>query len=49
MTNLTTAVTAVFGWAGDAIGFITNEPILLVSVAIFCVGAGIGLVKRVLR
>lgn len=48
MENLGTAITSVWDYAQSAIEFIIGQPILLIGVAIFCVGAGIGLVKRVL-
>lgn len=46
LTNLGTAVTQVLTWMGDTLETITSNPILLVSFAIFVVGAGIGLAKR---
>ena len=44
--NLGTVVTWVIGQVGDVMDVVVQNPILLISVGIFVVGAAIGLFKR---
>lgn len=45
---LGTAVTQILTWMGNTVTQITSTPILLVPVAIFVVGACIGLASRLI-
>lgn len=46
--NLSTAVTTILGWVGSTVTTISSNPLLLISLAIFIIGACIGLAKRLM-
>ena len=46
LTSLGTVATAVIGYAGDAAGFIVSQPLTLIPLGVFILGAGFGIVKR---
>ena len=48
MENLSTAISFIWTQFDSMAQTITSQPILLVPVAIFCAGAAIGLVKRLI-
>lgn len=48
MTSLGTLFTTFTGWMGDLVEVIVAQPILLLPVGIFCVGAVIGLASRLI-
>lgn len=48
MEVLGTVVTAVMGYMGELVDIIVAEPLLLIPVGIFLVGASIGLAKRLI-
>lgn len=48
LTTLGTVFTQILTWAKDFLTFVSGEPILLIGLAIFCVGASIGIVRRML-
>lgn len=48
MTSLQTLFTTFTGWMGDLVEVIIAQPILLLPVGIFCVGAVIGLASRLI-
>ena len=49
MDNLTSVVTAIWGMITTGFATITSEPLLLIGLGIFVVGAVIGLVYRMMR
>lgn len=48
MESLSTLFTTFTGWMGDLVSTIVGQPLLLIPVGIFCVGAVIGLAKRLI-
>lgn len=48
LTTLQTVFTAILQWGKDFLAFVSEEPLLLIGVAIFCVGATIGIVRRMI-
>jgi len=48
MTNLGTVFTQITTWMSSMISTITGEPILLIGLGIFVVGAVIGLCRRLI-
>lgn len=49
ITAISTVVTAAFTWAGEAVTFITGNPLILLMFVIPLVGLGIGFVKRLVN
>lgn len=49
MTNLTSVLTSIWGWITTALATITSDPILLIGLGIFVVGAIIGLTYRLIH
>lgn len=48
-TGLGTALTAVWGYIGDAISFANDNPVVWAGAAFGIAGAAIGLLKRAVR
>ena len=48
MTNLGTVFTTITGWMGSIVTTITSDPLYLLPVGIFVVGAVIGLASRLI-
>lgn len=48
MTTLGTIFTQIMTWVGDLVTTISGEPLLLLPVGIFVVGAVIGLASRLI-
>ena len=48
MENVTSAVTAIFGWLSTAATTITGNEVLCIGIALTCVGGAIGLFKSAL-
>lgn len=48
LTALGTIFTQVMSWVGDLVSTIADEPLLLLPVGIFVVGAVIGLASRLI-
>lgn len=50
LTTLGTVVTAATGWMSSVVSTMVSEgnEIMLVGLGIFCVGAGIGLARRII-
>lgn len=48
MTALGTIFTQIMSWVGDLVSTIADEPLLLLPVGIFVVGAVIGLAGRLI-
>lgn len=48
MESLATLFTTFTGWMGDLVDVIIAQPLLLLPVGIFCVGAVIGLAGRLI-
>ena len=48
LTALGTAVTQILTWMGNTVNQIASDPLLLIPVAIFVVGACIGLASRLI-
>lgn len=46
LTGISTVVTAVVGWFGDAITVFNGHPVMWVPVGFGILGASIGLVRR---
>lgn len=46
ITTIGLVVTGAFVWAGEAVEFITENPLILLMFVIPLVGLGIGFVKR---
>lgn len=49
MENLTSVLTAIWGWITTALITVTSSPILLIGLGIFVAGAVIGLVYRLIH
>lgn len=49
MTNLGTLFTQFTGWMSSIVSTITSNPLLMLSLGIFVVGAVIGLAYRLIR
>lgn len=49
MENLTSVLTAIWGWITTALTTVTSSPILLLGLGIFVAGAVIGLVYRLIH
>ena len=49
LTGLGTVFTQLMTWLGEIVTTIASNPLLLVSVGIFVVGATIGLASRLIR
>lgn len=49
LEGLTTVFTQLMTWLGTLVTTIASNPLLLVSVGIFAVGAVIGLASRLIR
>lgn len=49
LTNVGSVVTAITGFFADVLELFSNEPILLLPLGIFVIGAVIGLVSRMIR
>lgn len=49
MENLTSVLTAIWGWITTALTTVTSSPILLIGLGIFVAGAVIGLVYRLIH
>lgn len=50
LSTITEIVTAVFGWVGQAITFVTDNPVILIMlVGIMFTGAAVGLLMRFFR
>jgi hypothetical protein len=47
--EVSTVVTAAFGWAGEAVEFIVANPLVMLFVALPIVGLGIGFLMRLVR
>ena len=48
ITDLSTVVTAIFGWIGTVCSTITSTPLLLLTVGFLVLGGAIGMVGRLL-
>lgn len=48
MTNIGTVFTQFMTWMGELVTTISGNVLLLLPVGIFCVGASIGLAKRLI-
>ncbi len=48
ITDLSTVVTAIFGWIGTVCTTITSTPLLLLTVGFLVLGGAIGMVGRLL-
>lgn len=48
ITDLSTVVTGVLGWVGDAVDTIVGEPYLLLTTGVLMLGAAIGIIGRLL-
>lgn len=48
MTSLSTIFTQIMTWVGSLVSTISSEPLLLLPVGIFVVGAVIGLASRLI-
>ena len=48
METLGTVITEIMGYMSEMITTISSQPLLLISVGIFLVGAAIGLAKRLI-
>lgn len=48
LETLGTAITEIVGYMGDVVTYMLTQPILLIPVAIFVVGACIGLAGRLI-
>ena len=48
MTNLGVVFTQITTWMGSIVSTITSDPLYLIPVGIFCVGAVIGLASRLI-
>lgn len=48
MTTLGTIFTQIMDWVGDLVTTISSQPLLLLPVGIFVVGAVIGLASRLI-
>lgn len=49
MTSLGTVFTQFMTWIGELYNIIVAHPILMLTLGIFCVGAAIGLIFRLIR
>ena len=49
LSSLQTAVTFIVDQFGTLVDTISDTPILLVGLGVFCVGAAIGLAKRLIN
>lgn len=49
LTGLGTVVTQLFTWIGSLVTTIENNPLLLIPIGIFVLGAVIGLGQRLIR
>lgn len=49
MTNLGTTFSQILSWVTDMLGVIFSNPVLMIGLAIFIVGAVIALVYRMVR
>ena len=49
LSTVSAIVTAGFTWAGQAVTFITSNPLVLLFVALPLVGLGIGFLTRLIR
>lgn len=50
LSFLGTLVTAVIGWMGEVLTFITDNPVILVPMLVFFITGGVvALVQRVMR
>lgn len=49
MTSLGTVFTQFMTWIGELYNIIVSHPILMLTLGIFCVGAAIGLIFRLIR
>lgn len=48
LDGVTQAITSILSWVGNLVTTISSQPLLLLTVGIFCVGAVIGLAKRLI-
>lgn len=48
LTTLGTIFTQIMTWVGSLVTTIASQPLLLIPVGIFCVGAVIGLAARLI-
>jgi len=48
ITTVTSVVTAAFGWAGQAVTFVVENPLVGIFVMLPLVGLGIGFFKRII-
>lgn len=48
MTTLGTLFTTISGWMGTVANTIAGNTLMLLPIGIFCVGAAIGLIRRLL-
>ena len=49
ITNLSTLFTTFTGWVQSIVATITSDPVLMLGLGIFVVGAVIGLAYRLIR
>lgn len=49
LTMIGLVVTEAFSWAGEAVTFITAQPLVMLFVGLPIVGLGIGFVMRLVR
>ena len=49
LTNLSTLFTTFTGWVASIVSTITSDPVLMLGLGIFVVGAVIGLAYRLIR
>lgn len=49
ITDIGLIVTGAFGWAGEAVDFITSNPLVMLFIGLPVVGLGIGFLMRLVR
>lgn len=50
LETLGSIVTAVIGWLGSVLGFITDNPVIIVPMLMFfVVGGCVGIIQRLMR
>lgn len=49
ITDIGLIVTGAFTWAGEAVGFVTDNPLVMLFVGLPVVGLGIGFFMRMVR
>lgn len=48
LTGIGTLFTTFTGWMGDIVSTMASNPVLMIPIGIFCVGAAIGLASRLI-